>query len=389
MDFFSDFNRCQESVIDSLKLLLYQRHQDIYDRIDFNDDNIFLEPLLYTYITQDNEEWLDSIIYGYETKQKERIIVFTNNRGIIYIPKLGYFHTDKKNQKLYLEQISNHYSIKDEYGNEINFKYGPLIFLENGIELIKTNHPLFENLFLNDKNQIVDVEIDECYDKHISHFNGALDIIKQNYNQYYELIDKSIKKVLIYDGEPYSFATIQAHNMIFLNAHDEDDEIFFLDHILHEGAHVIFNTLTYDTKQDLFTVPFKTNLAQITGDINDHGELYGRFHGMFTQSNINPCMEICIDRQIFNGKQHKELLGRFSSNMKRFGASIEKFDIPKLYNIEGEKWYRFFLIKYKELYKQNHALINSFKVSNQPYVFSYEIFEKTNRNILQGQEGGY
>lgn len=378
MNFYNDFDNCQGSVIDSLKLLLYKRHENIFDRIDFEDDTIYQEPLLYTYVTQQDDIWLDAIIYGFERNPKDRILVFSNKNGIIYIPKVGYFHTEKIAEKLYLEKDNNVFSIKDEKNNEVFFRYEPLYFLDEGIELVKTQHPLFENLFKNTSDIVVDVNIDKTYSKHINHFNTALKIIKENNYDYFTLIKKAVKKVMIYKGEPYSFAAIQAHNMVFLNAHDENDEVFFLDHILHEGAHVIFNTLTYNSKMELFTVPFKTNLSVITKDENDHGELYGRFHGMFTQSNINQCMEVCIDRNVFSGKQHRELLGRFSSNMKRFRAGVDRFNIRELYKEDGQKWYDFFFKRYEEIYFRNESLINSFNVSNQPYVFSYEIFDKAN-----------
>lgn len=378
MNFYNDFDNCQGSVIDSLKLLLYKRHENIFDRIDFEDDTIYQEPLLYAYITQQDDTWLDAVIYGFERNPKDRIFVVSNKNGIIYIPKVGYFHTEKIAEKLYLEKDNSTFSIKDEKNVEVFFRYEPLYFLDEGIELIKTQHPLFENLFKNISDIVVDVNIDKTYSKHISHFNTALKIIKENNYDYFSLIKKAVKKVMIYEGEPYSFAAIQAHNMVFLNAHDENDEVFFLDHILHEGAHVIFNTLTYDSKIELFTVPFKTNLSAITKDESDHGELYGRFHGMFTQSNINYCMEICVNQNIFSGKQHRELLGRFSSNMSRFKSGVDKFNIPELYKEEGKKWYGFFSMRYNELYDRNEKLINTFDISNQPYVFSYEIFDKTN-----------
>ena len=378
MDFYNDFDTCQGDVIDSLKLLLYKRHENIFDRIDFENDLIYQEPLLYSYITQKDDIWLDSIIYGYEKEPKNKIIVFSNNKGIIYIPNIGYFHTNKKDQKLFLETKNNAFFIKDEQNAEVSFQYEPLLFLDENIELVKTQHPLFENLFKNNFDVVVNVNIDETYEKHIRHFNIALQTIKENNHDYFTLIKKSVKKVMMYEGEPYSFAAIQAHNMIFLNAHDTDDEIFFLDHILHEGAHVIFNILTYNSKTELFTVPFNTNLSIITKDKRDHGELYGRFHGMFTQSNINQCMEACISKNVFKGKQHKELLGRFSSNMKRFKLGIDKFNIPTLYKEEGEKWYSFFFTRHNDIYMRNRNIINSFDVSNQPYVFSYEIFNKTN-----------
>ena len=378
MNFYNDFDNCQCNVIDSLKLLLYRRHENIFDRIDFNNDSIYLEPLLYSYVTQQDNNWLDSIIYGYEKTPKERIMVFSNKKGIIYIPNIGYFNTNRLSQTLFLETHNKIFSIKDDDNKDVEFEFEPLFFLNENIELVKTQHPLFESLFKNSTEVIVDVNIEETFSQHIDHFNIALTAIKENAFDYYNLIKKCVKKVMIYDGEPYSFAAIQAHNMIFLNANSENDEIFFLDHILHEGAHVIFNTLTYNSKIELFTVPFKTLLSTITQDETDHGELYGRFHGMFTQSNINPCMETCIDKNVFSGRQHRELMGRFSSNMKRFKSGIDKFNIPHLYKKEGAIWYNFFTNRYTELYNRKKDLINFFDVSTQPYVFSYKIFDETN-----------
>lgn len=378
MNFYNDFDNCQGSVIDSLKLLLYKRNEGIFERIDFEDDSIYQEPLLYSYVTQQDDIWLDSIIYGYEKKPKEKIIVFSNKKGIVYIPNVGYFYTDRIAQKLFLEKMDGIFLIKDQQNLEVPYRYEALFFLDENIELVKTQHPLFESLFRNNLDIIVDVDIDETHSKHINHINIALQIIKEYNPDYFGLIKKAIKKVMIYEGEPYSFAAIQAHNMIFLNAHDENDEVFFLDHILHEGAHVIFNALTYNSKIELFTVPFKTNLSEITKEKGDHGELYGRFHGMFTQANINLCLETCISKNVFIGKKNKELLGRFSSNMKRFKAGVNKFNIPTLYKEEGKKWYNFFSLRYNDIYIRNEKLIDSFDVSNQPYVFSYEIFNETN-----------
>lgn len=379
MDFFyNDFDICLTKTIDSLKLLLYKRHSDIFERLDFDDDDIYQDPLLFAYVTQKDDKWLDYLIYGYEKNPKKKIEVFTNKKGIIYISKIGYFITNLISCELILENKNGRFILFDSSGNNVNFNFEPIFYLAEQIELIKTHHPLLECMFVNNDGEIVDVEINNIAEKHIDHFNNSLAIIKKHYFDYFTLLIKNVKKVLMYHGEPYSFASIQGHNMIFLNVSNEDDEIFFLDHILHEGSHVVFNTLTYDTKIDLFTIPFKSPISDFTKNPQDHGEVYGRFHGMFTQSNINICFETCIENNIFNTRQNHELLGRFSSNMKRFNASVEKFNLPLLYKEEGLKWYTFFKNRCAELTKRNRETIYSLDVSNQPYVFSYEIFNKTN-----------
>ncbi|WP_313387076.1 hypothetical protein [Chishuiella sp.] len=376
--FYNEFDLRLGEVVDSVKMLLYKRHEDIFERIDFYNDNIFLEPLLYTYLTQKDNEWLDSIIVGYEKKPKRKINVFTNKLGIVYIPNIGYFTTKKNSKMLKLEILSQEEFIMYDGMEKIDFIFEPLCILENEIELIKTQHPLIEKFFIKKDNKKEAVKIESIFEKHINHFNKAYNIIKEYYRSYFDLLHKNVKKVMIYEGESNSFASIQVHNMIFLNTKNHDDEVFFLDHILHEGAHVIFNTLTYKTKHNLFTVPFNSLLKDFIGNAEEHGEVYGRFHGLFTQSNINSCMKICLEKKVFSGKQEHELIGRFSSNLKRFKNAIYTFNNSNLYTEEGSKWYEFFEKKQKTLYNSNRELIDKYNVSNQPYVFSYKIFSETN-----------
>lgn len=378
MDFYKNFDSCQGSVIDSLKILLYQRHENIFERIDFEDDRIYLEPLLFAYIMQEEDNWLDSIIYGYEKNPKSKIQVFTNNTGTVYIPQIGYFHTKEIDKELFLESKNNIFSITDNTEREVSHSFEPILFLDEEIEVVKCQHPLLKKLFLDNKDEMIEVEIEKTYAKHIEHANKAISLIKKHFPTYFEVIKKTIKKVMIFDGMPNSFAAIHAHNMIFLNAHDENNEVFFLDHILHESAHVVFNTLTYDSKFNLFNYPFDTKFSEITGDINEHGDLYSRFHGLFTFVIINNCLEMVIDRKALQEKKSEEIIGRFSLNMKRFRTGINMFNIPNLLTEEGEGWYKLFTNTFNQIYDRKNSLINSIDVSNQSYVFSFTLLKEVN-----------
>lgn len=379
MDFYKNFDSCQGSVIDSLKILLYQRHENIFERIDFEDDRIYLEPLLFAYVMQENDSWLDSIVYGYEKNPKLKIQVFSNHTGIIYIPQIGYFHTQEINKELFLESKNDIFFITDNEGREVSYNFEPILFLDENIEIVKCQHPLLRKIFLDAQDEIVDVEIEKTYTKHIDHANRAIQLIKKYFPTYFDLIKRTIKKIMIFDGEPNSFANIHAHNMIFLNAHDENDEVFFLDHILHESAHVVFNTLTYNSKFNLFNYAFDTKFSEITGDVNEHGDLYSRFHGLFTFIIINAGLEVVINEMVLQGKQNEELIGRFSLNMKRFNTGIDMFKIPNVLTEEGQDWFKLFIDTFEQIYERKNNLINSIDVSNQPYVFSFEAFRKANK----------
>ncbi|MDC8098616.1 hypothetical protein [Chryseobacterium rhizosphaerae] len=379
MDFYKNFDSCQGSVVDSLKMLLYQRHENIFERIDFEDDRIYLEPLLFAYIMQEEDVWLDSIIYGYEKNPKSKIRVFSNHTGTVYIPQIGYFYTQETNNELFLESKNNIFFITDNKGREVSHSFEPIHFFDEDIEMVKCQHPLLKKIFLDAQDEIVDVEIEKTYTKHIDHANKAIQLIKKCFPTYFDLIKKTIKKIMIFDGEPNSFANIHAHNMIFLNAHDENDEVFFLDHILHESAHVVYNTLTYNSKFNLFNYPFNTKFSEVTGDLNEHGDLYSRFHGLFTFIIINTCLESVIDNKALHEKQNEEVIGRFSINMQRFKTGIDMFDIPNLLTNEGQDWYRLFVNTFDQIYERKSNLINSVDISNQSYVFSYDLFKQANK----------
>ncbi|WP_128572139.1 hypothetical protein [Chryseobacterium sp. P1-3] len=154
---------------------------------------------------------------------------------------------------------------------------------------------------------------------------------------------------------------------------------FFLDHILHESAHVVFNTLTYNSKFNLFNYAFDTKFSEITGDVNEHGDLYSRFHGLFTFIIINAGLEVVINEMVLQGKQNEELIGRFSLNMKRFNTGIDMFKIPNVLTEEGQDWFKLFIDTFEQIYERKNNLINSIDVSNQPYVFSFEAFRKANK----------
>ena len=148
---------------------------------------------------------------------------------------------------------------------------------------------------------------------------------------------------------------------------------------MHQCAHVFFNTLTFE-KKELFVIHHTSDLSLFTHEDDDNGfVLYDRFHGLFTQTNINICLEKCINQNIFEGDKYFELLGRFTNNMKRFSGAINKFDKINEYKNEGLAWYTFFKISYEEIYFRNHTLLKIYEISNQPYVFDYNVFKKTNK----------
>ncbi len=55
-------NQC---LIENIKILLYQTDPTIFDRIDFDDDNIYKQPLLFAYFKNSSlvQNTLETILY--------------------------------------------------------------------------------------------------------------------------------------------------------------------------------------------------------------------------------------------------------------------------------------------------------------------------------------
>ncbi|KPM33415.1 Hypothetical protein I595_318 [Croceitalea dokdonensis DOKDO 023] len=379
MDFFTQYHDHHLKLIDTLKTVLYQKDNSIFDKLDFYDDVIFSEPLLFACINNKYEEWIDILIFSL-TKNKSETYTQNINNKLIYLPTIGYLKLKREYSKIIqIMYANNSIQLMGDDNELLEYELQPLIKNKDGIEFLQCNHPLLEPLFVNEQGKITEVIINEkLYLKHIEHFNNALEIISQVYPEYYDLVKLYIKKVVFYQGEANSFATIQAHGIAFFNVKDDYNEIFFLDNIVHQCAHVFFNALTLD-KKDLFTLPYNSDLSLFTDEENDKGfVLYDRFHGLFTQTNINICLERCIQKEIFWKDKNYELLGRFTSNMNRFKSAIIKFDRPNKYKKQGLIFFNFFKSVYTKIYKSNFEVLNLYDVSNQPYVFDYKIFKKTN-----------
>ena len=114
-------------IIEILQILLYKENPSLLEKINFEDDNIFLEPLLFAYFNskKDNfftKEMLTEIMQGYFVENEPLLLKESLNYDeIAYIPNLGYF--DKK-------------------GNKIDD-----ILKIDAFEIVKINHPLLEKYF--------------------------------------------------------------------------------------------------------------------------------------------------------------------------------------------------------------------------------------------------
>ena len=89
-------------IADTLKILIYKENPDLIKYLDLDNDEIFLDPFLFTYffhkknsLPPSTELW--EILQGYVIEIEDiSINDLSYKNNIAYLPNLGYFKKEKK-----------------------------------------------------------------------------------------------------------------------------------------------------------------------------------------------------------------------------------------------------------------------------------------------------
>jgi len=302
------------------------------------------------------------------------------------LPKIGYFKTNRKDKylKLYKKETFGEYIFYDDY-ELVTYEFKDILNInDTNIEIYQYNISLLEKLFVDKNNHILNVDIKNTVDKHFTHLNNAFKILKIYYPMYYNRILKVTKGVVLFNGHGInSFATMSAHGIAFFNVTDDNyDEVFFIEDILHQCGHIVFSALTFE-KQKYFVIDPNLPLSILNNYKEDNRSIYVVFHGIFTETAMNECLDICYDLNIFTGKQKHELLGRFAFILKRFDIDIKNLNNVKIYKKEGLNLFVTFMNVFERIYRKRFPEFAYIDITNQPYNFDYRKYLKLNPFIKQ------
>src|SRR5690554_6194632 len=95
-------------ILENIQLLLYKEIPSLLEKLNFEDDKTFSEPLLLAYFNSKKynpfpKEVLEELMQGYFTEKEPLKIEHSYNKnGIAYIPNIGYF---KKGQSELFESV--------------------------------------------------------------------------------------------------------------------------------------------------------------------------------------------------------------------------------------------------------------------------------------------
>lgn len=364
--------------------IVYKDAPALFDLLDYENDDIFLEPILFQYSHLSDElQNLPQIMFGYlaDDQKPELLTVLTNKKGTAYIPKFGHIYTDAANTKITLnwDRDQKRFVGLRDSGYQLlrtvsaQYRGGFEIYQD---EIVELNH------YFGIDHSREDLGVAAQYKLHEDEMDQSFRVIKSIYPEFHQVLNDALKSFYLFKTKTNrSFATIQSMGISYLNVEDENGLIFFLEDIIHQSAHNIFYYVLAD--EDVFSVNPTDPMSLYSSHPNAHGDVYGTFHGLFTLTNITEFLSRCIAQNTFDGLQHLEVQGRISDNMKRFKTALEVFDERKIYTDLGWELYGMLKASYESVYQENHELIASFETSNQPYVFSFKKFLEANPVVAQ------
>lgn len=369
-----------EQFADSMKVRLHLLEKKIFFSLDFDSDHFFLDPFFILKANYDPfpDYSYEQLFVGYSNSFYENLKIYFDENGFSYLPNIGNFKSELRESYGFLKFIDNNYSLF--YNNEeikLEF-YKCTYFPETNIELISHNNPLLRQKF-GSKEKLLEVEICESYSKHKNTVFKALDIIKRNNEWLYDQILLAVKKTVVFENDNIrSFASLNTLGINYISTTQSSNLIFFIEELIHQSSHNILYLITINMGA-YFKVDAK-NLFINKYNLNneDKRTIYSALHGAFSLLNICSSITKMFNDQIFSPQQIHELYGRFSDNFKRLKRALNDINHPVIFTDLG--WHLVTLMNgyYKDLELTFCDIVSKFDTSNQPYVFDYQIFLKTN-----------
>ena len=364
------------TIIDTIKLLIFKENKLLAEKVNFDNNNIFLEPLLFSYFNGKKEnlipkEALEEILQGYFVKKEKIKIKYSFNKiGIAYVPSVGYF---KK-------------------GDSVPFEDIKLIF-NTGIELVKHKIIHLRYVFRDFNEQPIEerkITISkELVEVHEESLSIAFSYIKKYTPNHYNLIEQCCKKVVLFKTNPEntnSFATINAHGMAFFNVFQKEyDEVFFVDDIAHQTGHIIMTTLTFKRK-DYFLIDENLNIKSIANNPKEYRSFYILFHALYTYYTTILCLDNCISNNCFDRRQTHEAKARIGFYLIKYNLDLRKLyklanyygGFAKILSKNAIPVFKTVNNKYLNMEEKWRNVVKKFNYDNQPYNFTYKKFTKLN-----------
>ncbi|GJM31488.1 MAG: hypothetical protein DHS20C18_04890 [Saprospiraceae bacterium] len=367
MDLKTYFEAGQEHFGLVLRELIYKTHPEVFEQLDFYNNDHFSDPLLFGYFNNLEGMSIEQILEFY-LKEKSTPII-TDAYGAAFLPHIGYFVTDHKETPVQRD--------------EARFVKPLLLEEHNNIEVCLYSNPYY-NFFLEENGATKESpcirNIPHATLKYVPYIKEAFELIKRFCPQEYAMYTQSTRRIILYENPDIrSFVTRQVHGTIFVSVNSNSNTPFFVEELIHQCSHNVFNAIIADVKEFL-KIPPTTPLAKLIGENEklEIRDIFGAFHGVYTVSTgVNSILPMVLSNTL-DETMHFELMGRLAIKKPRFRSGIQRVNFEEVYTEKGAELYHHLDARCFEQMQQYPDIFDVFSFSNQGSVFSYSRFLEQN-----------
>ncbi|ACU58764.1 HEXXH motif-containing putative peptide modification protein [Chitinophaga pinensis] len=375
-----------EELAQTIKILVYKEDENIISLLDINDDDIFLEPLLFAWFnnaTAPNRPSLEQILFGY-ISEEQRPNSFTatfDPHGIAYLPKMG---------SICLTGATHVETAQVRYrgGTTFEVRHGDTLLphtfvplqMVGGFELLPFNHPLFYKYFVPVREDaVVDASAIDTYNISVlqrDNLERALKLIEAHCPAFYRMSCMTNRKIVIFNSEPVnSFATKELQGTVFLNANANSNIAFFLDDLIHQWSHNMLNAYMFNMDEYFVINPELKLLSDYSGITADKRNIYDAFHGIFTVAQRVKCFDVLFRlKDAFSREERHELIARYCDQSRRYKTGMQTVVFSEVYTDAGENLYTSLHEGIEHTLENIRHILDRADFSNQVSRFSYPNF---------------
>lgn len=370
----------QNELANVVRILIYKEDASILTKVDLEDDQIFLEPLLMAYFNRAQtgkvfpDGMLPELMQGYLLEKQElNADTVCNEEGIGYIPTIGYI---KKGETTPFENL---HIIPDTTIEVIKYRV-PL--LRNILGIVSMNDPIKDEELIMNK---------ALFDLNITPVTNAISHLQKSIPDHFSLMEQCLKKCVFYqlkDRFSRSFASINANGCMFLtipNGKEKEDEIYFINELGNLTGKMMHTSLFHNQKE-MFKIDHKTRASEIIEGEEDRRNVYTLFNNLFMSVSAMICLESCVKSATFTDAQQSDAKARLALYLKKYEVDIKKMEamiahfggLEEVFVEDGVKIYNFMTTNAQTIISEHSVLLSAFDFTGFFYRMEYSDFSTRN-----------
>ncbi|PZF72297.1 hypothetical protein [Taibaiella soli] len=389
LDFEVDISFLENNLIEfanTIRTLLFEENESIFEFIDIESDEIFLEPSLFSYFLNKNlggeSPSLLQLLWGYmhPNKRPSNVEVIADSGGIVVLPNYGYIVWEpRKRGRLFWDKEQGVPYLK-ESNLVVDVKILAPKFLEGSNIRLAINQPEF--LFLDNGTDISE-QVLNTTERFTSTINVAWRKMKTTVGDFTSFLERTNRELILFNSATqYSRASYSYYGTAFINVcRKMPTEVFFIDDIAHQCGHVLFYALSLPS--DIFLKhAVGTPLREFNRIDWETRDIYGCFHGLFTYTTIVFCLDKFIEQEQKSANLKQEAIGRLCFYMDKFRRDLAHMHNGRILTEKGFEYFDMFQSGYDRILKKYKHYIRGSDFSNQSYLFDFSAYNLLNETKL-------